>query len=91
MRISRIAGAGFFGFAGLMLVATAVQPDSYQWQRDFISGLAAMDAAYPALMILGFQLGAVGLLATAGLVAWAGPGGCPAGSRPGCSSSLGWP
>jgi hypothetical protein len=67
--MTRIAGAGFLGFTGLMLLATAIQPDSYQWQRYFISGLAAMDARYPALMIIGFQCGAAGLLATAWLVA----------------------
>ena len=64
-----LAVGGFAGFVLSVLVATMLQPDSYHWTRDYISGLAAMDAAYPAVMVVGFQFAATGVLATAVVVA----------------------
>lgn len=61
----RIAVFGFAGYFGLLALATAVQPDSYHSTRDFISGLAAMDAAHPAIMVAGFQVAAIVLIAAA--------------------------
>lgn len=63
-----LALTGYFGFFLLMLVATALQPDAYSSVRDFVSGLAAADAAHPRVMIAGFQLAAVSYLAIALLV-----------------------
>jgi hypothetical protein len=60
---------GFTGFFALLALATAVQPDSYRSTRDFISGLAAMDAAFPWIMVAGFQAAAIGIAAAAVVLA----------------------
>ena len=72
MTISRLrltAVAGFAGFFVAMAVATMLQPEQYSSVRDFISGLAAVDAAHPEVMIAGFQAAAVAYLAIA-ILAW---------------------
>ena len=61
----RTALLGYLGFLALLALATAVQPASYRSTRDYISGLAAMDAAHPWIMVAGFQAAAVGLAAAA--------------------------
>jgi hypothetical protein len=63
-----LAVGGFAGFILFVLIATMLQPGSYRWTRDYISGLAAMDAAYPVVMVAGFQFAAIGVLATAVVV-----------------------
>jgi hypothetical protein len=63
--LRRAAVVGIAGFFGCAAVATALQPSSYDSFRDYISGLAALDASYPSVMMTGFQLGAVGLISAA--------------------------
>jgi hypothetical protein len=66
--LQKTTAAGITGFMASVAVATAVQPASYDSFRDYISGLAALDASYPWVMMAGFQFGAVGLVAAALLV-----------------------
>jgi hypothetical protein len=61
----RLAAGGYAGLLAAAAGATLLQPASYSSARDFISGLAAVDAAHPAVMITGFQIAAIGYLATA--------------------------
>jgi hypothetical protein len=61
----RIVLAGMAGFTGAALVAGTIDP-GYHPVAEMISGLAAQDAAAPALMIGGF-LAAAGALMVAGI------------------------
>jgi len=68
-RIVAVAGVG--GFALAVLVTGLITP-GYGVRREAISALAALDSPHAWLMILGFTVGAVGLVA-AGLALWRVP------------------
>jgi hypothetical protein len=63
--LPRIALGGMGGFALAAVVSSFLQPDSYDSVRDTISVLAAKDATAPAVMMTGFTLMAIGVIAGA--------------------------
>ena len=66
LKAAAVVGVGGFAVAA---VVTGLATPGYDPRREAISGLAALDSPHAWIMILGFLLGAVGLL-SAGLVLW---------------------
>jgi hypothetical protein len=63
--LPRLAVTGIAGFFVAVVVSTVLQPPAYDSVRDHVSGLAGVGARFPYVMMAGFELAAVGLLATA--------------------------
>lgn len=61
----QLAVAGTAGFFAAIAWSTALQPAAYDSTRDFVSGLAGRGASYPGLMMVGFEVMAVALVAIA--------------------------
>ena len=68
MSVHRIAIAGVGGFALAVLLTGVITP-GYGVRREAISALAALDSPHAWVMIVGFTVGAVGLVA-AGVALW---------------------
>jgi hypothetical protein len=63
--LAQLAASGTAGFFAAIAWSTALQPATYDSTRDLVSGLAGRGASYPGLMMFGFEVMAVALVAIA--------------------------